>query len=800
MRKNRIVKNGFLEQASNRKKLGFYDFPYDSKLSFVPLIRHWKKKLTSPHIGVSLLAKEIVLRLDNCLEFLAPVNDVKLLEEHWDFVELIAAGLIPMAFEREQLILLVKPFEVNGFYQSPALQKLIKSDDLVFTVNKNPRLVRNTLIIRACSMILNTFYGEDLWVDLPIIFIAQTADGSTERHFKAYLNIDFVEIKKLRPLKAISRQQINRLLSNLEDLDFWLECIPPANFQFHGLVKIQFQEVTNEEVLSNMKRKLLERDAVVRTKNIKALEKELTYYFRLPSLRLGLSAVDFPADQQSFHHYKIHHHLLATQYDYLLDKQFGDSIYYQACRNMKVMVAEDLRNWESVGPLEQAVLDLGLESLIVVPLVNVKGQVIGILELAAPKANALNGFNALLIDEIAPLFRTALVRRRYEIDNEIDTIIQEYYTTLHPSIEWKFIEKALALSERIKSEGDKAIAEPIVFKNVYALYGQGDIVNSTIERNRAVQTDLIQNLQLVLALLKEVPQQGFPILQQYQNRIRAELEQQAKQSISNDELRILDYLKKSIHPFFGQLVEQFPQLKPKFEAYFAQLDPDLQIIYRQRSAYEQSVAMINEHISKLLKKAQKKAQQIIPHYFEQYITDGVQFDMYVGQSLLRDAHFNYLQLRSLRLWQLIVLCQTTRTVQHIRAELPVPLQTAELLLVHSVPISIRFRMDEKRFDVDGVSNVRYAVLKKRIDKAFVENTNERLTQSGKIAIVYLQDAERSEYLEYLDYLRAEGYLAGEIEDLALHPMQGVEGLRALRFTVNTSPDLATEFKDTWLDF
>ena len=53
----------------------------------------------------------------------------------------------------------------------------------------------------------------------------------------------------------------------------------------------------------------------------------------------------------------------------------------------------------------------------------------------------------------------------------------------------------------------------------------------------------------------------------------------------------------------------------------------------------------------------------------------------------------------------------------LRDRLPVPLETTHLILVHHAPLSIRFRFDEKRFDVDGAYNVRYEIVKKRIDKA-----------------------------------------------------------------------------------
>ena len=43
----------------------------------------------------------------------------------------------------------------------------------------------------------------------------------------------------------------------------------------------------------------------------------------------------------------------------------------------------------------------------------------------------------------------------------------------------------------------------------------------------------------------------------------------------------------------------------------------------------------------------------------------------------------------------------------------------------------------------------------------IKGSAERLTQPGKIAIVYSHRQEAREYMEYIDYLRAAGYLEDE---------------------------------------
>jgi len=116
--------------------------------------------------------------------------------------------------------------------------------------------------------------------------------------------------------------------------------------------------------------------------------------------------------------------------------------------------------------------------------------------------------------------------------------------------------------------------------------------------------------------------------------------------------------------------------------------------------------------------------------------------------------------------------------------LQVPLQTTQLLLIHSQPISISFRRDERRFDVEGSYNIRYEVMKKRLDKVRIKDTAERLTQPGKIAMVYSNQKEAQEYQEYIQFLQSKNILNAGIENLELEVLQGVSGLKALRVDIN----------------
>jgi hypothetical protein len=187
---------------------------------------------------------------------------------------------------------------------------------------------------------------------------------------------------------------------------------------------------------------------------------------------------------------------------------------------------------------------------------------------------------------------------------------------------------------------------------------------------------------------------------------------------------------------------------------------------------------------------QQSAQEVYPHYFERYITDGIEFNIYIGQSISPYKPFNEMYVNNLKLWQLSLLAKAARVTNALEKRLSLPLQTTQLILAHSIPLTISFRRKERKFDVDGAYNIRYEIVKKRIDKVHLKDSEERLTQPGKIGIVYSQQKELTEYLEYIEFLQREGLLGPNIEYLELEDTQGISGLKAIRVEVNliSEPD------------
>lgn len=772
-----------LRLDDTKRKLGYDSFPFSCKLSFVPLINHWKKKISRGDAGEVLIAREITKQLDKAMEFLTPFDNLDEISDQRHFVELLLTGIFPSARRDQDLAFARKPFDPAGFYYTRPFLELFTKEGIGLSIN-NEEGVRNATILRACRMILNEFYGQRIRYGEETIVSIKTDDSPYEKHYKLEINTNFVEIKKLRALKPISQKEINMLLSDINDIDLWLSFMPATHFEFQGMVSVTLIDVTEREAMSRLRKSLLNKDAVVDPDSILDLERELRKYFRINDLVMGLVAVDYPEIHKLPLRYKINHSLLEKKGKRIFGKKYTGSIYERASREGRTLIVEDLESYALPTAHEKHLVQSGIKSIVIIPLLRSNNQVIGILELGSPKAYDLNPFVERKLSEVIPLFRTVMRRSRQEIDNEIEAIIREEYTALHPSIEWKFVDAAFKLATRRKAEGPKALVKPIIFKEVYPLYGQSDIVGSTNHRNNAIQEDFISNLTFIQQLLEYIEQQNdFPIVEGLLVRVNKEMEHIESGIVSDQEFRIANFIKKEIHPFLLQFKGKDQILDQKLEEYFSHVDDNFGLIYNKRKDYEESIKQINRTIGSYLDTEEKKNQGMLPHYFEQYKTDGVEYNIYIGQSLLKRQKFEMVHLQNLRLWQLMSMCEIARRMHQLQYDLPMKMNTAQLILVHSTPLNIRFRLDEKQFDVDGTFNIRYPLLKKRIDKALIEGTGERLTQQGKVAIVYAQEHDKEEYLKYIDFLLEKGLIKEDVEMLSLGHMQGVHGLKAIRIAV-----------------
>lgn len=654
-------------------------------------------------------------------------------------------------------------------------------------------------VLPVYSLVLQRLYGITTPGDKPMVISIKDKKTALLRYFRINIDHRFTDVFPTGRLPEINAATIHELLADHENIGQFLELLPMTLFRFEGISIITLTDVTTEYILEHIKTILLEKqqldhDTFYRriTDALKVLVANSEIDFGLiPQLRVNKKLV---IDRNIIFHSK----LVSTD---LPEAYFADIYSLFAAHFIRypdTVFLSGIYADDKLVSFAKAIKTAGIMQYAMLPVYN-DGQIVGLFEIYSTE-NILLDQN--ILSKISPAMQ--LISRIFqnkidEFNISIETVIKERFTSLQESVQWKFKEAAWHFLRDSNSDQLPMIGK-ISFPNVYPLYGAVDIRNSTSARNMALREDLRLQFDLILKILSELSQKSDLLLaEEMTYKCKIILSEIEESQENPDEMKIAEFLELDLHPFLRHFQGDIYLSGRTDDAirngtfdnhqslsirdYFESLEPVTGAFYANRRELEKSMQLINSTINNALDTFKMQIQPLYPVYFEKFRTDGVEYDIYIGQSIDPEIAFNSIYLKNVKLLQLSTMAAIVKLTHALLPDMKKPLQTTQLIFVNSGTIDVSFRDDERRFDVEGAYNIRYQVIKKRIDKAHVKETGERLTQPGKIALVYFQDKAISDYLNYVRFLQAQNVFSDDLEFLELEELQGVAGLRALRVGV-----------------
>ena len=764
------------------------DFPFDVELSLAPLIKFWEREIAGRGSLRGKLGRTLQAAVREAPEVSEPIHDLSIFVKHRELVEALMAAVFPPASWDQEYAAALVPFQLKSFYSTPPFERELTGTDGKLSGRLNvdlPTLGRFRLL-NAYALVLRRVWGINFPIDYPLIYTVEDRATGLDRHFKILFDGRFIEVEPTggAPL-AMNADIRERLAARTTGLDALVELIPPRSFKFSGFTVFRALDVTDQEVLSSLKRDLIDKESIISDQRFEALQSKLRTFFRRPDLKLGLAAIEGDRVLSLNYGASFDHSCIFADSVHQKISDFDGSIYMRASLERKPLFIEDLEVYSERTAVEDGLLRGGVRNIVVAPL-HYQQQTIGSLTLSSSNVGDLTALQAPKVEEVLPLFSMAVKRSMDELDSRIQALIKEQCTAIHPVVEWRFRKAVL---DCLECQGSAATPpaemQPIVFRDVHPLYAIADIRGSSTQRSWSIQADLLTQLGLARDVLRAAHgARPLPILDHLTHRIDTQMSDLELSLRSGDEVTVIGFLRTDVESLFDHLRTFGPVVTTRIEAYRRAVDPHIGTVYDRRRKLDESVTLITETIAAYLDLEEQAAQAMCPHYFEKQKTDGVDYTIYAGTSLLEDGAFDPLYLKNLRLLQLMIACGVAVRTERLKHRLSVPLEVTNLILVQHTPLAIRFKFDEKRFDVDGAYNMRYEIIKKRIDKAVIRGTTERLTQPGKIAIVHSHASEAAEWRDYIEYLQGRGYLTRGVEDLELEELPGAQGLRALRVGVD----------------
>ncbi len=563
-----------------------------------------------------------------------------------------------------------------------------------------------------------------------------------------------------------------RLIDSAQ-LESWRHRLRLENYQLSGQLLLEGSDVTERETIRHIIGLLIDRDSILRPDKFRRINKHLRSLFRATN-SLILSVEN---DQTRLFMSTERKELRSNVYSL---QSLSGSHFLRAADANQVWNVPDL-SLDCQTECERSLFTHGVRSMLLIPLVvraikAGKGarQLAGVVGLMSDRPHNFDGLDCKYAEELMPAFTAALRQA-----------IQQRFTNIHPSVEWRFLQEAERRSWGLPSE-------PIVFANVYPLYGISDIRGSSEERNRAIQADLLEQFQLGLHVVEAVCQFQESSLGEQLRLDLLDYITQLRATVTVDaEVTALRILSDRLEVYLDYFTQCGPDAIAAVEAYRNSCNNDHKSVYVARAHYDKTISKINSLLKQTWERWQVRMQQIIPHYCDVEATDGINHMIYAGESI--DSKFSIYHLRSLRYEQLRAVCDCARTAFNFQTLYNTQMEVTHLVLVQDQTVDIiHDENTEKLFEVRGTRDIRYEIVKKRIDKAVDEQARTRITQPGMLTLVYSTEEEWAEYHQYLRYLAREGWIDTEIQSGTVEPLQGITGLRFARVRVLPTPECPTD--------
>ncbi len=741
-------------------------------LSLDLLVDFWREESRSNHHGLASLAREMVNQVDRHPELQGAITDLGVLDRHHGLVNGLLTAVLPPGLKVLSFSGVAIPASFDFIHVTERFQRELLNPDGTLKGRISLEMDWDFLRVLFCYLsILRRCYGMSFAFEKSVTIELTDPETGLDRFYQLRAQFEHSAVRPVGELPVLPPDAESQLAAELTNLELWKRYLPPEKFEYYGLTVYEANDVTEELTMSLLKQELVEQDPLISVDRFKKIELRLRSLLNLPDLRATVIGLE---GETAFK--------VSAQRGYQLDNSQAavGTLLSGECRDFlrqgNSLVLEDLSTKHLCSPVMHEGVRTGAQSMLMCPLEH-EGQMIGLLILSSPHANSLNALTMLSIKGALPLFTVALRRTSEAFRNRIQSVMKEKFTAIHPAVEWRFREAASRYARTSE-------LVDITFPEVFPLFGSSDIRASSTIRNETIKEDLLTQIGLARRVIQAAySERPLAFLESREFRLCEWVKRLEPGLLSGDEARIIEFLQHDIEGLFSSLEGFGPSVLEEIGRYRAALDQDLGFVFDRRQAYEDSVNGLTDQLAELLTAEQEKAQAIFPHYFQMYKTDGVDHTIYIGNPLTERNDFDLLYLRNLRLWQLTTTCLIARLSRRLEEELPMALATAHLVLAQRAPISLRYSLEEKKFSVDGAYNTRYEIIKKRIDKAEIRGTQERLTQPGMLAVVYSHPDEAHEYREYFEYLASRHYIITPIEDHALEDLPGVSGLRALRVAI-----------------
>ncbi|RZL00026.1 MAG: hypothetical protein EOO62_24285, partial [Hymenobacter sp.] len=262
-------------------------FPFATELSLEPLIDYWRARERDPNPGVARLARTVCEEVDQHATCRGQLNTIEQLDGIQGLIDMLMLAVFPPAAATAAITGAIPPFQRRSFYYTSRFAEVMMGKDR--TIKQPLNIDYATMERQMTQMAYLLILGREYGAEIPdnqgsLIFTVPDYSIGLYRHYGVNFDSSFVRVRVVGTKPVLNLEQVQHLLHNRHRLELWYELLPPERFAFEGFNLLQLVDVTTQEILSELKYDLLERDVLQAADRLEQIQEKLRVLFARPAL------------------------------------------------------------------------------------------------------------------------------------------------------------------------------------------------------------------------------------------------------------------------------------------------------------------------------------------------------------------------------------------------------------------------------------------------------------------------------------------------------------------------------------
>jgi hypothetical protein len=232
----------------------------------------------------------VVEEFESHPELMNTISDLKILENYTELIEELLSAVFPPTTANYMYGVGI-PFKNQAVYASPRFKTMLNPDTYEMNVPEGQigsNLSQEKLHF-AYGILLKKYLGVNSPESARSIHPFINEETGLTRYLEMRIDARFIDVKPVNEMPKLPESILNKHSNNIMTMAELMELIPLEKFAFEGVSVIRVNDMTEQEVIAQIKNRLLDTNAFADAAVYTELENHIQSLIGLKDLTIGVT-------------------------------------------------------------------------------------------------------------------------------------------------------------------------------------------------------------------------------------------------------------------------------------------------------------------------------------------------------------------------------------------------------------------------------------------------------------------------------------------------------------------------------